>query len=167
MGQQLALNQVFTLKVVEIKQAAETFSKNGSGGTMYCHFYMLADDSGETFPSQMCTEYPTQNICNTGDMVKAQVKAFTKGRYTIAQMEPIRTTAPEQVKMQEHYVPSPHTDIKQGIPVNQTANPNIAGTINDRAMTLAISYYKDNEVPFEKVTDYADLIKAWFIKQMK
>lgn len=155
--QKLASNQVFTLKVSSIENAAQQFPKNGTGETIYCHFYTLEDEFGEQYPCQMCNEYPAQQICEVGQLVKAQVKTFTKNRYTLSAL-----TVIDIVGMQKELKRLSESDKPVGEPIKTLPNPNIAGTILDRSMAYAMQYYKDNEVPFEKVTDYADQMVAWF-----
>lgn len=156
----LSENQIFTLKCEEIENAFDTFEKNGTGEMVFCHKFILSDEEGNKYPCQWCTDYGIQNFCKVGDMVKVQIKKFTRGIYTMVPNEVINPTDSAPVKMEENYTNPYHGPI--GEPLKGNNNPNIAGTIYDRSMTLAIAYYKDNEVPFEKVETYADRIADWF-----
>lgn len=161
----LALNQIFTLKVKEIIDAKDSYPKNGTGDTMYCHYFVLCDDEGEEYPAQTCNEFPKQSFCSVGDMVKVQIKSFTRNIYTFAPIEVLAASGLEKPKMEETYAAPYQGPIGELVKTHN--NPNIAGTILDRAMTLAIAYYKDNEVPFQKVTEYADMIAKWFREGMQ
>jgi hypothetical protein len=161
----LSENQVFTLLCDEIEEAFDTFTQNGSGHTMYCHKFILSDDQGEQYPTQWCTEYPTQDFCKAGDVVKVQIKKLTRGIYTMVPQGVVKPENATPPKMEESYSVPYQGPI--GDPIKTYNNPNIAGTIYDRSMTLAIAYYKDNEVPFENVEMYADKLVDWFKRKLQ
>lgn len=162
MTPKLAENQIFTLRCDAIENAFDTFEKNGTGDMVFCHKFFLSDDKGITYPCQWCTDYGIQNFCKVGDMVKVQIKKFSPlhKTYTMVPNEVVNPETAASPKMEETYSQPYQRPTGESLKGNN--NPNIAGTIYDRSMTLAIAYYKDNEVPFEKVETYADRIAEWF-----
>lgn len=161
----LTENQVFTLKVKELEPSFDSYNSNQGTGKMFCHRFIMVDDTDVEFVCQWCNESPTVTEYKVGDILKIQTKKFVKNiqnMVPLSKVEFVKPGPPEQ-----RYEPINSNGVKSGEPVASYPNPQIAGTMIDRAMTNAVLYYKDNEVPFEHVTEMADQMLDWYKKQLK
>lgn len=140
----LILNQFFTFVVKSIQHAADSFQKKGSG-VSYCHYLVLADETGEEYPSQICNDYTTLNHCKEGDMVRVKMKTFSRNRYTI---ESIDVTGHAPVT----HTPPPTTATASSPKPNVTpdSNPNVAGKATSIALNASVAFFANRPNSNEK-----------------
>lgn len=160
----LSDNQVFTLKVKELHPNFDNYSSNSGSGQMYCHKFIMTDGE-EDFVCQWCNEFAQISEYRVGDILKIQIKSFKKNIHNMVPLSKTSVVRPEPPEKTYEPISQPKEGPRQGDPIAAYPNPQIAGTMIDRAMTNAIAYYRDNEVPFQSVTKLADEILDWYKKQ--
>jgi hypothetical protein len=155
---QLVKGQYYTLRVIGVQNAADSFTKGGTGGTAYCHFITLIDDTGEVYHSQIVNDYETQNQCKVNDNVRVKIKTLTKDRYTLEDVSVVVTPSPPSSST---YAPdnSHNTSATGTKTVTTVTNPQLAGKASSIALHEAVAFYGSRPVPNESADPSPAIIK--------
>lgn len=141
----LAINQIYDLRVLKISEDYEQFSsKSDASKMMHCHGFILGDDEGNEYKTQICDTCNKQLYADVDDMISVTVTNLSLELYSIK------------------YIRTIHKAEKKSFNTNVPSNPIVGGSAAAIAMSLSIEYskYKD-ESAGDDIYTRADGIFEW------
>lgn len=157
----LTENLRYTATVLDVKQAAATFPKSGTGETMYCHQLILkVNQYSNDHPAQWCNINAQVTEFKIGDDISVIAGKYnaTKGNQTVKFEKVVRTAAQKiatQVFKHKEPEETPATVFKDPGQVNP--NPMVHGTIWATCLFNAVTFHKDRKgSTTQNVMDTAD-----------
>ena len=152
----------YTATVLDVKQAAATFPKSGTGETMYCHQLTLkVDQYSNDHAAQWCNSNPQVTEFKVGDDIAIIAAKYNvgKGNQTVKFEKVVRTSA-QKIASQA----ISKTQLPPEIPVKEfkdpgqvNPNPMVHGTIWATCLFNAVTFHKHRRgSTTQNVMDTAD-----------
>lgn len=146
---ELFTGQTYDLKVEQINEDASQFPSGADRSKiMHAHMFLLSDDEGNEYKTQICDTHTTQQYADTGDWISVTVNKLSLDLYSVKYLKTIKKAE------KKNFNPS--------IP----NNPVIGGTAAAIAMQLSVEHYRYAEGDRADIFGFADEIFNWFHKKL-
>lgn len=120
--------QTYKLTVKSVTAAAAfKVDTNDANKRYFFHQFILTDEFGIEFVTQMSDLNPTQAYATKGDMIEVLVKSFTKGIYNVKYVRTVSVA-------------------KQALQGAKSLNPQVIGSAAAVALGYAVEFYRYTEL---------------------